>query len=212
MSTINKIGIPFSLWKKKNADGKGSGAYKWPSLIGSAIKKLMELLPAQLEQDDILFPETKLAVIHLWSDFHALYKIIRDYKPKAEQYPEVAQKTKEFMNLFCSLGDKRLNYTEQRITPYMHTIPDRIPIIIQKFSTIKQFKGQGVEKNNDAKRIFSESDKWDGARDVLQLGLRQLALQGHEREKKKFEKRKNDNWEDDIVETLKKRQRSQVVD
>lgn len=48
---------------------------------------------------------------------------------------------------------------------------------------MKQFTGQGVEKNNDdAKKVFfQKSNKWDAARDVLQLESRQLALQGHER-------------------------------
>ena len=39
VSTINKIDIPFSLWERKNADGKGSGAYEWTSLVGSDQKK-----------------------------------------------------------------------------------------------------------------------------------------------------------------------------
>ena len=72
---------------------------------------------------------------------------------------------------------------------------------------MKQFTGQGVEKNNDdAKRIFSQkSNKWDAAKDVLLLESRQLALQSHEREKRKYAKRKNDYWEEGIVETRKKK-------
>ena len=78
VATINSIGIFFSIWEKKNADGKGSGTFDWTSLIGSDKKKLMELLPPQLEQRDILFPETKETVIKLWSDFFTLYKVISD--------------------------------------------------------------------------------------------------------------------------------------
>ena len=64
VTTINKIGFPFSLWEKKNADGKGSGAYEWTSLVGYHRKnKLMELLPAQLQQNNILFPETRQAMV-----------------------------------------------------------------------------------------------------------------------------------------------------
>ena len=156
---------------KKNADGKGSGSYEWTSLIGSDKKKLMELLPAQIEKNNILFPETKQTVLQLWSDFRALYNIISDYDTKAEQYLEVEQKGKKFINLLCSLGGKRLKYDNERVTPYMHTIPYHVPYVIQQFSTMKQFTGQGVEKNNDdAKRIFfQKSNKWDAARDVLQL-------------------------------------------
>ncbi|PFX15033.1 hypothetical protein AWC38_SpisGene20771 [Stylophora pistillata] len=46
VEAINNIGIPFSIWEKKNADGKGSGSYDWTSLIGSDKEKLMDFLPA----------------------------------------------------------------------------------------------------------------------------------------------------------------------
>ena len=213
VNTIKGIGISFSIWEKKNADGKGSGSYDWTSLIGSDKKKLMELLPAQLEEKDILFPETKDTVIQLWSDFHDLYKTISDYNTNAEQYLDVSQRGKNFINLFCSLADKRIKYGKDRVTPYMHTLPYHVPLIIHRFSTMKQFTGQGVEKNNDdAKRIFfQKSNKWDAARDVLLLESRQLALQSNDREKRKYTKTKDDYWDEGIVETRKKRQRSQVV-
>ena len=88
----------------------------------------------------------------------------------------------------------------------MHTLPYHVPLVIKQFSTMKQFTGQGVEKNNDdAKRIFfQKSNKWDAARDVLLLESRQLALQSHEREKRKYTKKKNDYWDDGIVETRKR--------
>ena len=213
INTIKNLGISFSIWEKKNADGKGSGSYEWTSLIGSDKKKLMELLPSQVQEKDILFPETKDKVIQLWSDFHELHKIISDYNTDGEQYLEVSQKEKKFINLFCSLADKRINYGNAQVTPYMHTLPYHVPLVIKQFSTMKQFTGQGVEKNNDdAKRIFfQKSNKWDAARDVLLLESRQLALQSHEREKRKYTKKKNDYWDDGIVETRKKRQRSQAI-
>ena len=70
----------------------------------------------------------------------------------------------------------------------MHTSPYHVPLIIHRFSTMKQFTGQGVEKkNNDAKRIFfQKSNKWD----VLLLESRQLALQYNEREKKSIPKQR----------------------
>ena len=43
----------------------------------------MELLPAQLQEKDILLPETKDTVLQLWSDFYDLYKIISDYNTSA---------------------------------------------------------------------------------------------------------------------------------
>lgn len=213
VSTINKIGIPFSIWEKKNSDGKGSGSYEWTSLIGSDKKKMMELLPAQLAKIDILYPETRQTVVQLWSDFHNLYNIISDYDTKAGQYLEVEEKGKKFIDLFCSLAGKRMNYDKKRVTPYMHTIPYHVPHFIKNFSTMKQFTGQGVEKNNDdAKRIFfQKSNKWDVARDVLQSESRQIALQGYDREKRKYNKQNKNYWEEGIVETRKKRQRSQVI-
>lgn len=39
IQTINELGITFSIWEKRNADGKGSGTYDWTSLVGSDKKK-----------------------------------------------------------------------------------------------------------------------------------------------------------------------------
>lgn len=39
INTIKNIGTPFSIWEKKNTDGKGSGSYECNSLIGSDKKK-----------------------------------------------------------------------------------------------------------------------------------------------------------------------------
>ena len=74
----------------------------------------------------------------------------------------------------------------------------------------KQFTGQGVEKNNDdAKRIlFQKSNKWDAARDVLQLEGRQQVLHHCEREMRKYEKQNNDYWNCGIVDSRKKRKHS----
>ena len=71
---INSLGITFSVWEKSNADGKGSGTYDWTSLIDSDKKKLLHLLPTQLESRDILFPETKETVIKIWRDFEGKWK------------------------------------------------------------------------------------------------------------------------------------------
>ena len=35
VNTFKGIEISFSIWEKKNADGKGSGSYDWTSLIAS---------------------------------------------------------------------------------------------------------------------------------------------------------------------------------
>lgn len=108
IETINELGITFSLWEKKNADGKGSGTYHWTSLVGSDKKKLMKLLLQKLEALDILFPETKEAVIKLWKDFYSLYNFINSQQNTGDFYLDIFQKSKDFVNLFCSLGGLRL--------------------------------------------------------------------------------------------------------
>ena len=39
IQTISELGITFSIWEKRNADGKGSGTYDWTSLVGCDKKK-----------------------------------------------------------------------------------------------------------------------------------------------------------------------------
>lgn len=112
ISTINSSGIKFSIWEKKNVDGKGSGVYEWSSLIGSERKKLMKLLPGQLRAKDILYPETKNTVIKLWTDFYSLYKTISSLNTTSEQHEQIAEDGKKFITLFCSLGDRRQKYTK----------------------------------------------------------------------------------------------------
>ena len=59
---------------------------------------------------------------------------------------DVSQKGKNFIYLFCSLADKRIKYGNDRVTPYIHTLPYHVPLVIRKCSTMKQLTGQGVEK------------------------------------------------------------------
>lgn len=52
-----------------------------------------------------------------------------------------------------------------RVTPYMHTLHYHKSLFIGRFSTITQFTGQGVEKNDNAKgQFFQTSNKLDAAR------------------------------------------------
>ena len=61
---INGCGVCFSVWEEKNADGKGSGAYDYTSLMGSDKKLLLGHLPDKL--DGVIRPEGGNAVIKLW--------------------------------------------------------------------------------------------------------------------------------------------------
>ena len=59
----------------------------------------------------------------------------------------------------------------------MHALSYHVPVFIKNHKTFKQFTGQGAEKNNDdANRIFFQKpNKWNAARDVLQLEAQQQA-------------------------------------
>ncbi len=161
---INDLGIPFSIWEKVNADGRGSGTYDWCTLVGSDKKKLLYKLPEQLENDDILFPETKSNVVKLWKDFGHIYKLISMSTAETENlFQEVFVKSKEFVELFCSLGSARIGYNKTSVTPYMHALVYHVPMFLQKHGSLKQFTGQGVEINNDdAKRIFCIRSRING--------------------------------------------------
>ena len=64
MKCINSCGVCFSVWEKKNADGKGSGTFDFTSLMGSDKKLLLEHLPAKLE--GVIRPEGSNTVTKLW--------------------------------------------------------------------------------------------------------------------------------------------------
>ena len=147
-------------------------------------------------------------VIKLWRDFGFLYQLINqtsDDNPNL--YLDVFSKAREFINLFCSLGSSRIGYNNSRVTPYMHALAYHVPIFLKNHSSLKQFTGQGVEKNNDdAKRIFyQKTNKWVAARDVLLHESRQLALKHNERNKRRYEKKDENYWGSGIVDTRKKR-------
>ena len=145
-----------------------------------------------------------------------MYNLITNSDVDETTGNQIFENSKQWINLFCSLGGKRLGYEKARVTPYMHCIPYHIPKFVTDHGSLKMFTGQGVEKNNDdAKKLyFQKSNKWDATRDVLQLEARprQYTLRGQERERRKYSKRKTDYWETEISETRKKRPRPKVRD
>ena len=64
IQTINRCGITFRVWEKKNVDGKGSGTYDWTSLMGNEKKMLLRSLPECFPS--ILRPETAATVQKIW--------------------------------------------------------------------------------------------------------------------------------------------------
>ena len=64
---VNSCGVTFSVWAKKDGDRKGSGNTDWTSLMGDEEKKLLQILPANLENEAAaIHPNTAKTVIKLW--------------------------------------------------------------------------------------------------------------------------------------------------
>lgn len=64
VKTICSCKVSFSVWEKRDANGKGSGLYDFTSLMGTDRKILLENLPAKLE--GIISPATSHTVIDIW--------------------------------------------------------------------------------------------------------------------------------------------------
>lgn len=117
---------------------------------------------------DFLYPETCSTVKKIWTDFELLYSKISDLNLTENEADVIFSQGKSWIDLFCSLRGVRPGYTRPRVTPYMHLIPYHLPFFVQRHGCLKQFTGQGVEKNNDeAKKIFfNKSNKWDAVKDI----------------------------------------------
>ena len=64
---INQCGVSFSIWEKRNADGKGSGTWDWTSLMGDDRKKLLRELPMKLANSNKgIQQQTREIVARLW--------------------------------------------------------------------------------------------------------------------------------------------------
>lgn len=74
---INSLGISFSIWNKKNADGSESQVKEFTSLLGSQKKKLLNGLPSKLSE--VLYSDTCETVEQIWTDFECLYNQISDF-------------------------------------------------------------------------------------------------------------------------------------
>lgn len=131
-------GISFSVWQKKNADGKLSEEHDWSSLMGSEKKVLLQKLPGKLDQ--CLHPDTAPSIVKLWSDFSSLYTLLSDWKPDISP-ANFWVKAKEWVNQFISLAGKREGYEHSRVTPYMHIMVAHVPWFLQMYKTIKVFTG-----------------------------------------------------------------------
>ena len=61
---INSCGVSFSVWEKRNADGKGSGVHDWTSMVGNEKKKVLSNLPEKFPQ--ILDPQHCETICQIW--------------------------------------------------------------------------------------------------------------------------------------------------
>ena len=154
----------------------------------------------------------QMALKQLRTDFGTLYNKISDFNLTDSAANEIFDEAKAWIDLFCSLKGVCPGYTTPRVTPYMHLIPYHLPSFVQRHGCLKKFTGQGVEKNDDAKRIlFHKSNKWDGAKDILCTVSRQWDLKHHERKKANYTKRKFEYWGHEISQT-RKQKRLQIED
>ncbi|PFX24138.1 Intraflagellar transport protein 22-like [Stylophora pistillata] len=136
---INSCGVSFSVWEKRNADGRGSGTWDWTSLMGDDRKTLLKNLPCKLEP--LLQQDTAKTVVELWKGFADMYfGFISSFKPT--NVDEYRQKIKSWIDTFSSLGDKRIGYARERVTCYMHAAAYHIPHMVTQHNNLKQFSGQ----------------------------------------------------------------------
>ncbi|KAJ7380565.1 hypothetical protein OS493_009032 [Desmophyllum pertusum] len=82
------------------------------------------------------------------------------------------------------------------ITPYMHSLIYHVPVMLQRYGSLRSFSGQGVEKkNDDLRRYFHRKiNRWDAATNLLLVEKRQDALREMERVKRTYDKRKASFW------------------
>ena len=105
MKAINDLGISFSVWNKKNADGSESQVKEFTSLLGSQKKKLLSGLPSSLHE--FLYPNTAATVKQLWVDFGHLYDKISDFNLTDTSANDISLDAKAWIELFCSLRGVR---------------------------------------------------------------------------------------------------------
>ncbi|PFX29308.1 hypothetical protein AWC38_SpisGene5996 [Stylophora pistillata] len=139
---IRSCGVSFSIWEKRNADGKGSGTWDWTSLMGDDRKILLKELPGKMES--LIQQDTPRTDAELWKGFAEMYfKFISPFEPT--DIDEYRQKIKTWIDTFANLGDKRVGYTRERLTCYLHSAAYHIPNMVKKYENLKQFSGQAKE-------------------------------------------------------------------
>ena len=97
---VNDLGITFSTWYKKNADGSRSNILEYTSCVGAQKKLLLCKLPSILAK--YLYPDTVEIVCKIWNDFKIYYDFITDSNLQSTSADEAFNKAKIWIELFCS--------------------------------------------------------------------------------------------------------------
>lgn len=125
VNDVNDLGITFSTWYKKNADGSRSNILEYTSCVGAQKKLLLRKLPSILAK--YLYPDTAEIVCKIWTDFKIYYDFVTDSNLESTSADEAFSKAKMWIELFCSLRQSRPGYTKARVTPYMHIMCYHVP-------------------------------------------------------------------------------------
>ena len=64
VDAISGCNISFSVWEKRDSDGKGSGIYDFTSLMGTDKRVLLKKLPDRLGA--VIRPECSQIVVKIW--------------------------------------------------------------------------------------------------------------------------------------------------
>ncbi|CAB4005933.1 Hypothetical predicted protein [Paramuricea clavata] len=169
----------------------------WTSLMGAEKKKLLHTLPDKLQSstEEIIHLDTAGTVIKLWKDFADIYfNCISSNNPV--ELETCGSRIRRWITLFLTLQHHRKGYANKNITPYMHAAAYHIQDVLDKFKNLKQFSGQGVEKNNDVARsiVLRKSNNFDSPAEVIRAEHRINTLHKRERRKRGYKKVATEFW------------------
>ncbi|CAG2214315.1 unnamed protein product [Mytilus edulis] len=189
---IRSCGVTFAIWSSK------AGDTDWTSLTGNAVKKVLRNLPDKLFF--IIHNDTHEDTVQLWKDFSAIYDFICSDLCETKDAHSIYTQCKQWVDKFLSLGDKRKGYAKKNITPYIHCLLYHVPYFIVNYGSLRKFSGQPTEKvNDDIKAIHhKKTNRYDCAMDALTVRKRIEANHNSGREKRSYNKKKSEYWEDEI--------------
>jgi len=136
--------------------------------LGNDKKKVLSLLPEKLPT--VLCQNTCSEVTRVWVYFRSIYEKINTWSHD-KSADTFWNKTRDWLQTFLSLRDRRSGYEKKQITPYMHVLFAHVPVFPNTYKCLKIFTGQGVEKNNDTVRsvVHCKSNHHDSVGDILRI-------------------------------------------